>query len=153
MLFQSNHHLAEFRNRPEWPVERAGKLCRVTHQSTLIPKVGVDETSFYGLDTPIHHITGSNTVSPCFRIIDRNFSQSLYGWKTIDGAIVVENAAMPVVSVLAKTDITGDVKIREERAQFLDPENYWSRGIVCGRASCILRYLYESMSREAARRD
>src|SRR6185503_9335127 len=96
----------------KWSVEITRELCAIAHYRDQI------ETVFIQLradvrDPAVHHVTRADAVRACFSKGQRRFRERIESGRMID-ATVVENSAMSVGSVRAKTGIDPETQVPSE---------------------------------------
>lgn len=133
---------------PEWPIQSTGELGRIGHQGDLVPVPGVDKPAFNGLDSSIHHVARCNAVSTGLCVVDGNLSNSLNGGLGVDCTVLVEDTAMAVVGVFAKTDITCDVEVGEMGDNCLDRLDHRPIDVVCRTSVSVLQVIARFRNRE-----
>ncbi len=84
------------RSIPERPVERTRELGRVRHKRALVPVASVDERTLDCLDAAVHHVAGGDAVRARASVRKRDLRNALRGWRLVDGAVLAEEAAVPV---------------------------------------------------------
>jgi len=89
------------RNSPKGAVQSTSKFCGIAHESAFVSETSVDQAPFDILDTAIHHVTGSDTVSACFCIVDSDLCDASSRGSVVDGSVVIQEATVTVVGIFA----------------------------------------------------
>ena len=117
----------------EGPVQAAGELGGVGHEGDLVGDAGLDELELDGAHAAVVHVGGGDAVRAGQGVGHGDVADALDGHGVVEGAVVAQDAAVPVGRVLAETHVADYEEGGEGFAEEADALDYGALGVVgCG---------------------
>lgn len=120
----------------EGTVQAARELGGVRHQQRLVRDPLLDQLQLDGADAAVVHVGRRDAVRARLRVRQGHVADAVHRELVVERAVVPQDPAVPVRSVLAEAHVDGDEELREALAQESDCLHDGALGVVgCGAES------------------